>query len=140
MAEEFLHGDQGNARLDEQGRAGVSQIMKADAADASAVAEHADAAAKPLGVEWRAGPGGEDLAGFGPGVCGAVAVSALVARVGVQGVDAGGGEGDAPVGGVGLGGHLDKPSSREAVAAENSVHAGQPRMKQTHGLWLIAAA
>ena len=49
VAEDFFDGDQGDAAFDEQGRAAVSEVMEADAADAGLRAEPADVHGDVLG-------------------------------------------------------------------------------------------
>jgi hypothetical protein len=51
VAEEFLGGDQGDAAFDEQGRATVSEVVEADAADAGAFTQRADVHGDVLRVE-----------------------------------------------------------------------------------------
>ena len=62
VAEEFLDGDQWHTGFDQQRRAGVSEVVEADAADCGAVAEGLDAVGDCLGVEWGAeGPSRNQL-------------------------------------------------------------------------------
>jgi hypothetical protein len=51
VAEGFLDGDQGDAGLDAQGRAGVPEIVKPDGSDSAALAYGLDVLGDVLGIE-----------------------------------------------------------------------------------------
>jgi hypothetical protein len=104
VAEEFFDRDEFDALFQEQGGAGVAQVMEAGAAESGAVEEGVEVLRDTAGVEWAAGGCGEDEVPLLPLLFGGLAFGVLGMAVLGEGGEAGGGKGDAAFGGAGFGG------------------------------------
>lgn len=103
VSEEFLDHDEVDALFQEQGRGRVSEVVEADGPELRAVEELTEAAGEVGGIERSTGGGGEDEPVVCPACSDCPAFFLLSFLVGLEGVDAFGGESDAAFGGAGLG-------------------------------------
>ena len=103
VAEEFLDDDEIDALFQEQGGGGVSEVVEADGPEFCAVEEAAEAAGEVGGVERPALRGGEDESVVRPARSGSLALFLLPFLVDLEGAETFGREGDAALGGQGLG-------------------------------------
>jgi hypothetical protein len=102
MAEEFLDHDEVDALFQEQGGGRVPEVVEADRAEPCAMKEAAEAG-DVGGVERPALRGGEDEPVAHPACSGRLMLFLLPFLVDLEGTEAFGREGDAPLGGQGLG-------------------------------------
>jgi len=122
VAEEFLDDDEIDALLQEQGGGRVSEVVEADRPEPCALEEAAEAAGEVGGVERPAVGGGEDEPVVCPAHSGRLTLFLLPFLVDLEGSEALGREGDAPLGGQGLG--VQDGQALGAGALEGAVDGG----------------
>ncbi len=118
VAEEFLDHHEVDALFQKQGGGRVAEVVKPDATQSCAVEESAEAAGEVGRFERAVGGGGEDEAVVRPARPRGPAYFLLLFPMGLQGVDAFGGEDDATFGSAGSIAACEKVAGWAQAAAD----------------------